>query len=163
MSLTPREKATLEAYFANDKADALFEIGVLEDNGLRFGTKKLVSEKYDNFEELKWWLKSKHLITTDFDGIAEVVKMIEESKVRNKIGKIEILLPPAVNVPREINNIKNDCAYSAEIDSIYVQLDVDQNKHQPKEVPIGTRQIHGEKFGTYATTAWHQQNTMKYM
>jgi hypothetical protein len=164
MPLTPREKATLTAYFAHHQADATFEIGVLEDNGLKFGTKKIsVSDKYENYEELKWWLKSKHLINTDLEGIQEVVELIDNSKLRPKGGKVEVLLPPPVNVPREIALIKTDCAYSADIDGVYVQIDVDQNKHQPKEVPIGTRQIHGEKFGTYATTAWHQQNTMRHM
>ena len=48
--------------------------------------------------------------------------------------------------------------------TVYVQLDRDQNKHQPPEIPIGDREkAGGNRFNTTATPEWHKTKTMQYM
>ncbi|TCK36962.1 hypothetical protein B0G84_5991 [Paraburkholderia sp. BL8N3] len=98
-------------------------------------------------------------------NVVEAATMISKARPPLPAVTIQIKEPPKpVEVAKEIAKIKADCGYAAEIDNIYVQLDNDQNKHQPPGLPIGTRQTHGgEKFGTFATTGWHGQNTMVYM
>ena len=128
---------------------------------VKLGGRKPLSTRYENFEEVRWWLKSAALVVTDDAGVLEAAQIIQGSSTPAIV--LEVAAPPPLDLVKERKKITDDGAYSATIRGIYVQLDKDQNKHQPKEVPIGTRQIHGEKFGTYATKEWHQGTTMNYM
>ena len=99
------------------------------------------------------------------DNVVEASKMIAKAQAPLPLVVLQIKQPPPpIDVAKEVKKITDDCGYAVTINNIYVQLDSAQNKHQPPGVPIGTRQTHGgEKFGTSATTAWHQANTMAYM
>ena len=120
--------------------------------------------KIANFAGIEWWLKATLLITTDDAGIRETADLIQALSPVKPPPIIETSPPPRVDIAKEKKKITDDCAHAITTPGgIYVQLDVDQNKHQPASVPIGTREIQGQKFGTYATKQWHEINTMKYM
>jgi len=129
---------------------------------LKLGIKKQISDKYHNFDTIKWWLKSVLLVGADADGVRKVAEAIVERSEKKVF--IEVAPPPPINVDAEKTKILRDGAHTKAIQRVHVQLDKNQLKHQPKEHPIGDRTVGGgEKFGTYASKAWHEENTMRYM
>jgi hypothetical protein len=158
MALTARDKSTLSAHLRS-AANLQYIVGQL-----KAGSGKTMPIKYENFEELKWWLKSALMITTDDAGIREAADTIQQSSTARPALVIETAPPPPVDVAKEKKKVTDDCGHAATIRTIYVQLDDAQNKHQPPGVPIGTRQTAGgQKFGIFATKAWHETHTMDYM
>jgi hypothetical protein len=157
MALTARDKTTLSAHLQSP-ANLQYIVGQLKT-----GKGKLMPEKYENFEELKWWLKSMLLIIADDPGVREAADMIQAASTAKPAVVIETAPPPPLDVAKEKKKITDDCGHAATIRTIYVQLDTAQNKHQPAGVPIGTRVAEGEQFGKYATKAWHETHTMDYM
>lgn len=157
MALSTRDRTTVTQHLSTP-VNLQYVIGTLKT-----GRGKSMPDKYENFNEIKWWLKSMLMIMADDAGVREAADLIQTLCTTKPTPVIETQPPPPIDVAKETKKIKDDCAHSATIRTIYVQLDVDQNKHQPSSVPIGTRQASGEKFGTYATTAWHEANTMDYM
>lgn len=156
MALSIRDRAVISAFLdqAGNRQEILSE--------LKLG-RQLVPVRQDNFRQIKWWLKSALLVMADDVGVREAADLIQQKCPPRPVVVIETSVPPAVDVTALKQMILDDCAYGVDIRGIYVQLDDAQNKHQPSSVPIGTRKIHGEKFGTYATKAWHLENTMDYM
>lgn len=157
MSLSTRDQQKLTTYLAN----------VVNNQNVRstltLGNRRMtIDVKYENYRIIQSWLASL-LVMTDDTGVKEAAELIAAAGINIKAVKIEVLTPPFLDVEKEKQKLFGDCAHSKEIDGVYVQLDVDQNKHQPKSQPIGTRKIHGEKFGDYASKKWHEDNTMKYM
>jgi hypothetical protein len=157
MALNPRDRNTLTTHLGT-ATNLAYIVG-----SLSAGRGKLMPVKYANFEEIKWWLKSMLLITTDDAGVREAADLIQQLSTARPALVIETAPPPPLDVAKEKKKITDDCAHAATIRTVYVQLDVDQNKHQPSSVPIGTREASGESFGTYATKAWHESHTMDYM
>lgn len=156
MALSARDKTTITNHLKVG-ANVQYILGEL-----KLG-KKSMPEKYENFTQIRWWLKSMLMIHADDQGVREAADAIQAAVTTKPIPVIETAPPPPIDVAKETKKITDDGAHSLTIRTIYVQLDVDQNKHQPEGVPIGTRQASGEKFGTYATTAWHETHTMDYM
>jgi hypothetical protein len=130
--------------------------------------------KQENYKAIRQLLRELGIAGTD-PNVKEAAPIIAKGKPP---GVATIILHiedpgPEIDVPAEIRRIKGDVGHAHEfteldgapiLPSIYVQLDCDQLKHQPKSVPIGTREKGGgEKFGTYATKEWHADNTMRYM
>jgi hypothetical protein len=126
----------------------------------------LPKQQEDNYATIKTLLETLKASAVH-DNVVEAAKMI--GKAQQGVGGLGLVIisikqpPPPVDVPKEVKKITDGSAFAVEIDGIYVSLDNDQRKHQPKSVPIGNRVAEGEKFGTYATTAWHETNTMAYM
>ena len=130
--------------------------------------------KQENYKAIRQLLRDLGIAGTD-PNVKEALPIIARGKpptVPTIVLNIEDP-GPEIDVNAEIRRIKGDVGHAhefAELDdapilpSIYVQLDCDQLKHQPKSVAIGTRDKGGgEKFGTYATKTWHEENTMLYM
>lgn len=157
MALSTRDRGTVSRHLATP-TNLQYIVG-----SLKLGRGKPVTTKYENFEEIKWWLKSMLLVSADDAAVREVADLIQQLSPPRPAVIIETAPPPPLDVAKEKKKITDDCAYSATLHGVYVQLDVDQNKHQPASVPIGTREASGEKFGTYATTAWHETHTMEHM
>jgi hypothetical protein len=157
MALSLRDRNTLTTHLGT-ASHVTYVVGTLST-----GRNKLMPAKYANFDEIKWWLKSMLMISADDAGVREAADLIQAAAPARPPLVIEIAPPPPLDVTKEKKKITDDCAHAATIRSVYVQLDVDQNKHQPSSVPIGTREASGESFGTYATKAWHEANTMDYM
>jgi hypothetical protein len=158
MALTTHERNTVQLHLVTR------ENLVYIQGELILGSRKSVEDGRKNYAALGWWLKSMLLIVADEAGILEVAEMIRVANSDGPRVNFQLSSPPPLDVAAEIKKIKDECGHAAPlIDGIYVQLDIDQNKHQPASLPIGTRGVNGEKFGTYATKAWHVSNTIKYM
>lgn len=157
MALSPRERAVITAHL-NVPANVQYILGELKT-----GRGKTIPVKRENFEAIQWWLKSMLVLSPDDAGVMEVATLIQEKCPPRPAVLIETALPAPLDVAKEKLAVTRDCAYAETIRGIYVQLDIDQNKHQPAGIPIGTREIHGEKFGDYATKEWHKTHTMDYM
>lgn len=159
MALTPRELASVSQHLKTLE-NLRYIRGRLS---LGKPQKVLVPARRDNFRELEWWLKSMLFIVADEDGVEQVREMVASSKLDGKTVEIETSVPPPLDVDYEKRMIIQESAHQKTINGIHVQLDIDQNKHQPSSVPIGTRGINGQQFGTYATKEWHETSTMKHM
>jgi hypothetical protein len=158
MALSEKEKTTIRQHLGTQSnVDDIV-------GQLKTGAGQKVTEKYLNFDEIKWWLKSALMILTDDTGVREAADIIQEFGPKKPVLVIETAPPPPLDIAKEKKKVTDDCGHATTIRTIYVQLDDAQNKHQPPGVPIGTRQTSGgQKFGTYATKTWHELHTMPYM
>ena len=142
---------------------------------LALGLATASAGKRDNYVEIRKLLRSLGIAGTDLNVKEAAAMIAKKQKIKNvDFAAVTVLLEdpgPEIDVQKEIKKIKDDVGHGIEvteldgsaIPAIYVQLDDAQMKHQPPSVPIGTRVKEGEKFGTYATKAWHEENTMLYM
>lgn len=156
MALSPYDKTKLTRHLATGNTVAEVR------STLKLGRLGNINDKRENFEILESFLAS-ILIIADAAGVAEAAAWVGQQHGNQKAIQIDVLQPPPVDVGKLKNQLEDGSAFHAEIDGVWVSLDNDQMKHQPASVPIGTRVAEGEKFGTYATTAWHQTHTMRYM
>ena len=159
MALTTRERAKLEHHLQT--LDNLRYIRAQLSLGK--AQRVLVPARQDNFREIQWWLRSMLMISADEDGVEEARRLIADSTLDGKTVEIVMSTPPPFDAEYEKRQILAEGAHQTMINGVHVQLDIDQNKHQPASVPIGTRGINGQQFGTYATKAWHEGSTMAYM
>ena len=157
MPLSVRDRTTVEAYLQSHVDNLTAIRGQLKTG------RQLMPVRYENFGEVKWWLKASVLVLGDDGGVREAADLIQAARHNLPAIVVETAPPPVVDIAAEKRKITDDCGHAATIDGVYVQLDTAQNKHQPRGVPIGTRVAEGEKFGTYATKAWHERTTMAYM
>ena len=121
MALNPRDRNTLTTHLGT-ATNLAYIVG-----SLSAGRGKLMPVKYANFEEIKWWLKSMLLITTDDAGVREAADLIQQLSTARPALVIETAPPPPLDVAKEKKKITDDCAHAATIRTVYVQLDVDQN------------------------------------
>ncbi len=157
MALSPRDREIVRLHLVS--LENLQYIKAELDTNRR----ALVAAQRQNFLNLQWWLKSMLCVVPDDEGIREVADMIQESRLDGPPVTVLTSPPPALDVAAEVAKVLRECAHAKTIRGIHVQLDIDQMKHQPASVPIGTRVAEGEKFGTFATKAWHETNTMDHM
>lgn len=159
MALTTRELASVTQHL-NTLENLRYIRGQLNLGKART---VLVPKRHENFSEIKWWLKSMLYIVADAEGVEEVRTLIAESRLDGRAVDLVISEPPPLDVEKVKRAILAESAHQIMIQGVHVQLDIDQNKHQPASVPIGTRGINGQQFGTYATKSWHEGTTMQHM
>ena len=159
MALTARERATVVQHLVT-----LENLRYIRGN-LKIGNDRLVlvPARRENFDAIQWWLQSMLLISADEAGVEEARQMIASSLLDGRAVDIVTALPPPLNVEAEKAAVLRESAHQIMVGAIHVQLDIDQNKHQPNSVPIGSRGVSGQKFGEYATKTWHETHTMKHM
>src|SRR5687768_238494 len=105
MPLTAREKSTLSTHLASP-ANLQYIVGQLKTGG-----GKTMPIKYENFEEIKWWLKSMHLIISDDAGIREAANLIQQASTARPALVIETAVPPVLDVAKEKKKITDDCGH----------------------------------------------------
>ncbi len=131
---------------------------------LSFGDNRPEEAKISNYNDIKHYLYESGINTNKLDDIQQAVEIIKTATGRDAL---EIQAAPT---PVDSGRLLETALAGASdvmitYQGIDVYLDNDQNKHQPQDHPIGTRQVKkGNTFKTdYATPAWHRTNTLVHM
>src|SRR4051812_24330609 len=109
MALHQRETTSIRQHL-NTPANVTYIV-----DQLKAGAGKTIPDKQHNFTEIKWWLKSMLVISTDDAGIRETADIIQEFGPPKPALVIETALPPVLDVAKEKKKITDDCGHSTTI------------------------------------------------